>query len=137
MIAQSPQERGMADVNRGNRPLSPHLTIYRPQITSVLSIFHRMTGVGLTLGAMLVVWWLLAAATGPEYFALVDGLMTSWLGHLVLLGLTWALAYHLLNGLRHLWWDVGRGFELDQVDKTGYAAVIGSAVLTVLFWLVA
>jgi succinate dehydrogenase / fumarate reductase cytochrome b subunit len=131
------QEKGMSDVTRGNRPLSPHLTIYRPQITSVLSIFHRMTGVGLTLGAALVVWWLLAAATGPEYFALVDGLMTSWIGHLVLLGLTWALAYHLLNGIRHLIWDIGMGFELETAEKTGYAVVAGSAVLTVLLWIVA
>ena len=127
----------MADVNRGNRPLSPHLQIYRPQISSVLSILHRMTGVGMALGAVLVVWWLLAAATGPEYFAIVDGLLTSWVGHLVLLGVTWALAYHLLNGIRHLFWDMGYGYELETVDKTGWAVVIGSAVLTVLLWLVA
>ncbi len=127
----------MADVNRGNRPLSPHLQIYRPQISSVLSILHRMTGVGMALGAVLVVWWLLAAATGPEYFAIVDGLLTSWVGLLVLLGVTWALAYHLLNGIRHLFWDMGYGYELETVDKTGWAVVIGSAVLTVLLWLVA
>ena len=127
----------MADVNRGNRPLSPHLQIYRPQITSMLSIVHRMTGVGMALGAVLVVWWLLAAATGPEYFALVDGLLTSWIGLLVLLGSTWALAYHLLNGIRHLVWDMGYGYELETVDKTGWAVVIGSGVLTVLLWLVA
>jgi len=127
----------MADVNRGNRPLSPHLQIYRPQITSTLSILHRMTGVGMALGAALVVWWLLAAATGPEYFALVDGLLTSWLGLLVLLGLTWALCYHLLNGIRHLFWDMGYGFELETVDRTGIAVAVGSGVLTVLLWLVA
>ncbi len=127
----------MADVNRGNRPLSPHLQIYRPQLTSVLSIFHRMTGVGLALGAVLVVWWLLAAATGPEYFALVDRLLTSWIGLLVLLGSTWALAYHLLNGIRHLVWDMGYGYELETVDKTGWAVLIGSGVLTLLLWLVA
>jgi succinate dehydrogenase / fumarate reductase cytochrome b subunit len=127
----------MADVNRGNRPLSPHLQIYRPQLTSVLSIVHRMTGVGLTLGAVLVVWWLLAAATGPEYFAIVDGLLTSWIGLLVLLGSTWALAYHLLNGIRHLVWDIGHGFELETVDRSGIAVLIGSAVLTALLWLVA
>ncbi|HSF93408.1 MAG TPA: succinate dehydrogenase, cytochrome b556 subunit [Thermohalobaculum sp.] len=127
----------MADVNRGDRPLSPHLQIYRPQITSILSILHRMTGVGLTLGGVLVVWWLLAAATGPEYFATVDGLITSWLGHLVLLGLTWALSYHLLNGIRHLFWDLGYGFDLPSVDRTGIAVAVGSGVLTVLLWLVA
>ncbi len=127
----------MADVKRGNRPLSPHLQIYRPQITSMLSIIHRMTGVGMALGAVLVVWWLLAAATGPGYFAMVDGLLTSWIGLLVLLGSTWALAYHLLNGIRHLIWDMGYGYELETVDKTGWAVVIGSGVLTVLLWLVA
>jgi len=129
----------MADANQGNRPLSPFMIgpIYRPQTTSVLSIIHRMTGVGLTLGAVLVVWWLLAAATGPEYFAFVDGLMTSWIGLLVLLGITWALCYHLLNGIRHLVWDIGMGFELDTAEKTGYAVVIGSGVLTVLLWIVA
>ena len=127
----------MADVNRGNRPLSPHLQIYRPQLTSVLSIFHRMTGVGLTLGAVLVVWWLMAAAISPGYFAVVDGLMTSWIGLLVLLGLTWALAYHLLNGIRHLVWDLGYGFELDNAERSGIAVVIGSGALTVALWLVA
>jgi len=127
----------MADVNRGDRPLSPHLQIYRPQITSVLSILHRMTGVGLMLGGVVVVWWLIAAASGPEYFDLVDGLVTSWLGHLVLLGLTWALCYHLLNGVRHLVWDTGRGFNLDTVDKSGMAVAVGSAVLTAVLWLLA
>jgi succinate dehydrogenase / fumarate reductase cytochrome b subunit len=96
-----------------------------------------MTGVGLTLGAVLVVWWLLSAATGPEYFAIVDGLLTSWIGLLVLLGSTWALAYHLLNGIRHLVWDIGHGFELETVDRSGIAVLIGSAVLTALLWLVA
>ena len=127
----------MADVNRGNRPLSPHLQIYRWQITMAMSILHRATGVGLLLGGVLVVWWLLAAATGPEYFDFVDGLITSWLGLLVLLGLTWALCYHLLNGIRHLVWDTGRGFDLETVDKSGMAVAAGSAVLTVLLWLLA
>lgn len=127
----------MADVNRGNRPLSPHLTIYRPQYTSMLSILHRVTGVGLTLGAFLVVWWLIAAATGEEYFATVDGLLTSWLGHLVLLGLTWALCYHTLNGIRHLFWDMGYGFDLEQAWKSGLAVLGGSVVLTALIWLIA
>jgi succinate dehydrogenase / fumarate reductase cytochrome b subunit len=127
----------MADVNRGNRPLSPHLQIYRWQITMAMSILHRATGVGLLLGGVLVVWWLLAAATGPEYFDFVDGLITSWLGLLVLLGLTWALCYHLLNGIRHLVWDTGRGFDLETSDKSGMAVAVGSVVLTALLWLVA
>lgn len=122
----------MADVNRGNRPLSPHLTIYRPQITSMMSILHRITGVGLTLGAVLVVWWLLSAASGPGYFAFVDGLLTSWVGTLVMVGSLWALCYHLCNGIRHLWWDTGRGFGLDEVTRSGQIALAGSVVLTVV-----
>ena len=127
----------MADVNRGNRPLSPHLTVYRPQITSVLSILHRITGVGLTLGAALVVWWLLAAATDDAYFNFVDGLMTSWLGHLVWLGLTFSLAFHFCNGIRHLMWDMGYGFDLELVENSGKAVIIGAVLLTALIWLVA
>lgn len=127
----------MADVNRGNRPLSPHLTVYRPQITSVLSILHRITGVGLTLGAALVVWWLLAAATDDAYFNFVDGLMTSWLGHLIWLGLTFSLAFHFCNGIRHLMWDMGYGFDLELVENSGKAVIIGAVVLTALIWLVA
>ncbi len=122
----------MADVNRGNRPLSPHLTIYRPQITSILSILHRVTGVGLTLGAVIAVWWFLAAATGPEYFAFVDGLVTSWLGGLVMIGLLVALWYHFCNGIRHLTWDAGYGFDLDMVQKTGIATGVVTAALTVI-----
>jgi succinate dehydrogenase / fumarate reductase cytochrome b subunit len=127
----------MTDVRQGNRPMSPHLQIYRPQMTSMLSIFHRLTGVGLALGAVLVVWWLLAAATSAEYFAIVDGLLTSWIGYLVLLGSTWALAYHLLNGIRHLVWDMGYGFEIETAERSGMAVLIGSGVLTVLVWLLA
>jgi len=122
----------MADVNRGNRPLSPHMTIYRPQITSVLSILHRITGVGLTLGVVLVVWWLVAGAVSADYFATVDGLMTSWLGLLVMVASLWALWFHALNGVRHLWWDTGRGFELDAVSRSGWVVVGGSLLLTVL-----
>ena len=127
----------MADVNRGNRPLSPHLTVYRPQITSMLSILHRITGVGLTLAAILVVWWLLAAATGEAYFETIDGLMTSWIGHLVWLGLTFCLAFHFSNGIRHLIWDMGYGFELEQVEQSGKIVVGAACVLTVLVWLIA
>ncbi len=127
----------MADVNRGARPLSPHLTIYRPQYTSVLSILHRITGVALSLGAVLVVWWLVAAATGPEYFAYADGVLTSWIGHLVLIGSAWALSYHTANGIRHLFWDMGYGFELGTAEKSGYAVLIASVVLTGLLILLA
>lgn len=127
----------MADVNRGNRPLSPHLSIYRPQITSILSILHRVTGVALTLGAVIAVWWFLAAATGPEYFAFVDGLVTSWLGGLILIGLLTALWYHFFNGIRHLFWDAGYGFDLPTVHKSGVATGVASLVLSVITLVVA
>lgn len=122
----------MADVNRGARPLSPHLGIYKPELNMVMSITHRITGVGLTLGATLVAWWLLAAATSAEYFALVDGLMTSWVGSLVLVGSVAALWYHTLNGVRHLVWDAGRGYALDAVERSGKLILAATAVLTVL-----
>lgn len=122
----------MSDMNRGNRPLSPHLTIYRPQMSSMTSIFVRLTGIGLTLGFLLIVWWLLAAATGPGYFAFVDGLLTSWLGLLVMVVSLWALWYHFLGGVRHLIWDMGYGFELKTADMMGYVMIGGSFVLTLL-----
>ncbi len=122
----------MADVNRGKRPLSPHLQVYRPQITSVMSILHRLTGIGLTLGAVLVIWWLIAAAISPEAFATADGFLTSWFGLLILVGSLWALWYHALNGIRHLVWDAGYGYELDVMEKSGWAVAGGSVVLTVL-----
>ncbi|MEL7470865.1 MAG: succinate dehydrogenase, cytochrome b556 subunit [Pseudomonadota bacterium] len=127
----------MADVNRGNRPLSPHLTIYRPQITSMMSIMHRVTGVAMTLGSALVVWWLLAAATSEEYFDFANGVLTSWIGNLIWIGMTFALAYHFCNGIRHLIWDMGFGFELDQVEMSGKISVGAAGVLTVLIWLLA
>lgn len=122
----------MADVNRGDRPLSPHLTIYRPQMTSVLSILHRVTGVGLTLGALLGVWWFLAAATDAEYFAFVDGLLTSWIGWLVLVMSLFALWFHFCNGIRHLVWDAGYGFDLGVIQKSGIAVLAGTVVLTLV-----
>ncbi|MEO0370744.1 MAG: succinate dehydrogenase, cytochrome b556 subunit, partial [Pseudomonadota bacterium] len=95
----------MADVNRGNRPLSPHLTIYRPQLTSMTSILTRITGNALLIAALMIVWWFFAAATSTEYFALADRVLTSFLGDLIMLGSVWALWYHLLAGVRHLIWD--------------------------------
>lgn len=127
----------MADVNRGNRPLSPHLTVYRQRWTGGPSIAHRITGVALNLGLLLVVWWLLAAAIAPDYFALVDGLVTSWVGGLVLIGLGWAFSYHFLNGIRHLWWDTGRGLDMPSVRTSAMAVVAGSVVLAVLILLLA
>ena len=122
----------MADVNRGNRTLSPHLTIYRPQLTSITSILTRITGNALLLGALLVVWWFLAAATGEGYFDVVNGILTSWFGDLVMFGSLWALWYHLLAGVRHLIWDNAMGLELATAEKLGWAVVGGSVVLTLL-----
>ena len=122
----------MADVNRGNRPLSPHLTIYRPQITSVLSILMRITGVGMTLGSLLAVWWFLAAASGPEYYDYVNGIVTSWLGGLIMLASLWALWYHVCNGLRYLFWFEAKHLDVDKVTRSGQAVVAASVILTLL-----
>jgi succinate dehydrogenase / fumarate reductase cytochrome b subunit len=120
----------MADVNRGNRPLSPHLQIYRPQLTSITSILTRITGNGLILAVLLIVWWLLAAATGPEHFAVADGVLRSWFGKLVMAGSIWALWYHTLAGLRHLWFDSGRGLDIPTAEKLGWGIIAGSVLLT-------
>ncbi|MGE4609872.1 MAG: succinate dehydrogenase, cytochrome b556 subunit [Paracoccaceae bacterium] len=120
----------MADVNRGERPLSPHLSIYRWQVSMLTSMTHRITGVGLTLGAVLVVWWFLAASTSAEYFEFADKVLTSWFGSMILIGSLWALCFHFLNGIRHLIWDTGRGLERETAQKTGIAVLIGSVVLT-------
>ncbi len=123
----------MADVNRGDRPLSPHLTVYRMELTGmVTSILTRITGNALIVAALLTVWWLAAAAVGPDAFALADGVMRSWFGKLVMLGSIWALWYHFLAGLRHLYWDSGRGFELATADRMAWGVYIGSVVLTVV-----
>jgi len=122
----------MADVNRGNRPLSPHLSIYRPQLTSVTSIFARITGVALLGAAMLVVWWFLAAASGAEYYDFVNGLMTSFVGDLVMFAALWALCYHFLSGLRHLIWDIGIGMDVETAEKMGWAVIFGSVILAVI-----
>ena len=126
----------MADVNRGNRPLSPHLSVYRPQMTSVSSILTRITGTGLLLGALLVVWWFLAAATSPEYFATVDGVITSFIGDIVMALSAWALWYHALAGLRHLYWDSGRGLEVETAEKLGWMIIAGSVALTIVTLLI-
>ena len=122
----------MADVNRGNRPLSPHLTIYRPQLNSITSIFVRITGNGLMVGAIAVVWWLMAAASGGAYYNVIDGLITSVLGDIVMALSVLALWYHALNGVRHLFWDAGWGFDLAVVTKSGIAVLGGSRALTLI-----
>ena len=122
----------MADVNRGNRPLSPHLQIYRLPLSGITSILNRITGVGMTLAAVLIVWWFAAGAFSAGYFDVVDGLLTSILGHLVLIGSLAALWYHMLNSIRHLVWDTGRFMEVETVEKTSYAVFAGTVVLTAL-----
>ena len=122
----------MADVNRGNRPLSPHLQIYRKQLNSATSILNRITGIAMLGSALLIVWWLLVAATGEAYFDLVDGLMTSLLGDVVMTLSVLGLGYHTLGGLRHLIWDTGRGLELEAADRMGWAMIVGAMVLTIL-----
>ena len=122
----------MADVNRGNRPLSPHMSIYRPQVTSMFSILHRITGVGMTLGAILIVWWFLAAATSPAYFEMVDGFLTSWFGGLIMILSVWALWYHFCNGIRHLIWDLGWGMEIETVAQSAWLILAISVILTII-----
>ncbi len=120
------------------RPLSPHLQIYKPQITSVLSISHRITGVALSAGTLVLVAWIAAAAFGDAAtYSRIAAIIGSWFGQILLFGWSVALYYHLLNGIRHLFWDAGHGFALPTMEKSGYAVLAGTALLTVLTWLVA
>ncbi|MEO5623603.1 MAG: succinate dehydrogenase, cytochrome b556 subunit [Dokdonella sp.] len=116
------------------RPLSPFITVYRWQIQMVTSILHRITGVALALGTLVLVWAVLALASGPAAYAQVMGFCASWIGVIMVLGWTWALSFHLLNGIRHLLQDIGLGFEIPQFVRNGWLATIGSFVLTVLVW---
>lgn len=122
----------MADANQGNRPLSPHLQIYRPQLTSILSILNRLTGISMALATVLIAWWFLAAATGAGYFKLVDGFLTSWFGLLILVASLWAFWFHFFNGLRHLRWDAVKGLDMEAVNRSGWIAVVLSVIATVL-----
>jgi succinate dehydrogenase / fumarate reductase cytochrome b subunit len=117
------------------RPLSPHLQIYRPQLTSVMSIMHRFAGIALALGALLLVCWIISAAAGPPAFTALQHFLGSWFGLLILFGWSVALFYHLSNGIRHLFWDAGHGFELKTAYASGYAVLAATAVLTVLAWI--
>ncbi len=116
------------------RPLSPHLQVYRPQITSVLSIAHRLTGALLSIGIACLVAWLVAAAAGPESFAAAREIAGSWPGLVLLFIWSLCLVYHLLNGIRHMVWDTGRGLELTPVRVSGWAVVGGTVLLTALAW---
>ena len=120
------------------RPLSPHLQVYDMlQLTSALSISSRITGVAWGVGLLLLVWWLVAAAAGPSAFATVQWFMSSWLGLLVLFGMTGAAWYHTLNGVRHLAWDAGYGYDIPTTYRSGRLVLVGTAVMTVLTWIVA
>jgi succinate dehydrogenase / fumarate reductase, cytochrome b subunit len=118
------------------RPLSPHLQIYKPQISTATSIFHRITGCALAVGLLLMVWWLVAAATGPRAFAAAQGFVGSPIGLILMFGWTLALWYHFCNGIRHLFWDAGFGFDIKTSHRNAYAVVIATVVLTVLSWVV-
>jgi succinate dehydrogenase / fumarate reductase cytochrome b subunit len=125
-----------ADI-KANRPLSPHLQIYRWKLTMLMSIVHRITGIGLYFGTLLLAWWLVALAAGPGPFAFANWVLGSWLGLIVLFGYSWALIHHMLGGLRHFVWDFGYGLGKPARDRIALANIVGSVVLTVLFWAVA
>ncbi len=119
------------------RPLSPHIQIYRWTLTMMLSILHRATGVALYAGTVLLAWWLLAVATGPEAYAVVQDISGSWYGRLVLFGYTWALFHHMFGGIRHFVWDTGRGFDLKVVEILARFTTIMPLILTGLAWVLA
>ncbi|MES0810260.1 MULTISPECIES: succinate dehydrogenase, cytochrome b556 subunit [unclassified Roseibium] len=121
---------------RGNRPLSPHLQIYKPILTMVMSILHRITGAALYFGTILLAWWLIAAAAGPTYFDFVNEIYGSIIGRLILFGFTWALVHHMLGGLRHFIWDMGAGFGKDAREWLAKATIIGSVSLTLILWII-
>lgn len=122
----------MADVNRGNRPLSPHLQIYRPQLTSMSSILVRITGIAVWVLAFLVVGWLLAAATSQSAFAGMDGFLRSWFGDLIMFGATWAIFYHILGRLRHVLWDFGYFLDVETSEKMAMGMLGLATVLAIL-----
>ncbi|MEM8774826.1 MAG: succinate dehydrogenase, cytochrome b556 subunit [Pseudomonadota bacterium] len=122
----------MADIERGDRPLSPHLTIYRPQLTSMSSIMVRITGIALLGVSVIIVLWLVAAATSENAFLFVDGLVRSWVGDVVMLGATWAFFYHMFGRLRHVIWDFGYCLSVPVSEKLALGMFGISTILTVL-----
>lgn len=119
---------------RPERPLSPHLQIYSPLVNMVMSIMHRITGAALYFGSLLVAWWLIAAATGPDYYNYVSSLFASWPGKVVLLGYTWVLMHHMVGGLRHFIWDTGHGYDLKTIDILSWGTLAASFTLTAIIW---
>ena len=141
-IMQDSREATMAgrrtDGSPVKRPLSPHLQVYDMlQLTSALSISSRITGSAWGVGLALLVWWLVAAASGPSAFATVQWFMSSWLGLLVLFGMTGAAWYHTLNGVRHLAWDAGYGYDIPSTYRSGRLVLVGTVVMTLLTWIIA
>ena len=130
-MADAKAERG----SQAARPLSPHLQIYKMPVNMLMSIVHRITGAALDFGTVLVACVLVAAASGPDAYATVTGLLGTWLGQLVLFGYTWALLHHLAGGIRHFIWDTGRGYKLETVDLLSWGTLAFSAITTVLIWL--
>ena len=129
----------MAHASQGQasdpRPLSPHLSIYTRKINMLMSIIHRATGIALYAGTLILAWWLIAAATSPDYFAYVSGLLGSLPGRIVLIGYTWALLHHMFGGWRHFVWDFGRGFDLSSVDVMCWLTLFASLFSTAVLWL--
>ncbi len=125
----------MSDMSQ-NRPLSPHLQVYKFIPTMAMSIIHRITGGAMYFGTLLVAWWLIAAASGKEYFDWVNGIYGSWFGLIVLFAYTWVLIHHMLGGLRHFMWDLGYGFDKHFTTKLAKALPVASALVTILIWLV-
>ena len=124
-------------MNNNDRPLSPHLSIYRWPITMATSILHRATGVGLAVGFVVFVTWLFDAASGPDAYSTFFGDMESTVGCVLLIGWSYAFFYHLCNGIRHLVWDTGRGLEKEQATASAWFVIVASVVLTAAFWWVA
>jgi succinate dehydrogenase / fumarate reductase, cytochrome b subunit len=127
----------MSDSKSKARPLSPHLQIYRPMLSMMMSIMHRITGLTLALGMIGLVWWFTAASISDDYFNSVSGFLNNWFGKLILFGFTWVVMHHMLGGLRYLTWDTGRGFQLKTVEWMVRANLIGSVLLTILIWAIA
>lgn len=129
-------EAGSRTGPRRSRPLSPHLQVYKLMLTFVMSGFHRISGFVLYFGMLLIAWWLIAAASGPNAYANFEWLMGSWIGRLVMFGYTWAFIHHILGGIRHLIWDVGRGFEPAEREFLALATIVGSISLTLVVWVI-
>jgi succinate dehydrogenase / fumarate reductase cytochrome b subunit len=126
----------MSNKLEAERPLSPHLQIYRPMLTMMMSIAHRISGASLAVGFALLTWWLVAISMGPEAYACVAGFFGSLIGRALLFAFTWALIHHMLGGIRHLIWDTGAGLDRTSIEVFAWATIIGSIVLTILIWVV-